>query len=284
VQTTDLAVPGALVTADWLADHLDHPDLVILDAGVGAHRATSPAIPGARVFDIDGALSDHAGPAPHTMPGPEQFTRELRALGVGERTAVVAYDAAGVYSSARAWWMLRAMGFDNAAVLDGGLPAWTAAGHPVRPFATEAPAPGDFTARPRPGLLVDHTAVTAALTDPAAAVLDARSRERFTGEAPEPRPGLRGGHMPGAANLPFTELQRDGRMLPAAELRKLIDAASGGSEQLVFSCGSGVTACVLALGAHLAGHPGLAVYDGSWSEWGLPSDRPVATGPAAPAR
>ncbi|WP_079025520.1 sulfurtransferase [Streptomyces yangpuensis] len=279
--------PGPLVGADWLAARLGEPGLVVFDASVGTHRAAGRRIPGARPFDLDGALSDHAAPAPHTMPGAAEFTEALRSLGLDDTDTVVVYDGAGVYSSARAWWMLRAMGFDRAAVLDGGLPAWTAAGLPVEDGGPRYEGPrGSFTARPRPGLLTDAEEVAAALADPAAAVLDARTRERFEGTAPEPRPGLRGGHMPGAVSLPFGELQRpDGLMRPAAELRAAFEAAAGGRERLRFSCGSGVTACVLALGADLAGYRDLAVYDGSWSEWGLPSPRrPVATGPApAPA-
>lgn len=273
--------PGPLVGADWLARRLGRPGLVVFDASLGAHRGAARRIPGARPFDLDGELSDHEAPAPHTMPGPAAFTESMRALGVDDASTVVVYDGAGLYSSARAWWMLRAMGFDRAAVLDGGLPAWTAAGRPVEDTAAAyAGPPGTFTARPRDGLLVDAAAVTAALADPAAAVLDARTRERFAGTAPEPRPGLRGGHMPGAVSLPFGDLQRpDGRMRPAAELRAAFAAAAGDRERLRFSCGSGVTACVLALGATLAGYRDLAVYDGSWSEWGLPSPhRPVVTG------
>ncbi|WP_327299566.1 MULTISPECIES: sulfurtransferase [unclassified Streptomyces] len=288
-------LPGPLIGADWLAARLGGPGLVVLDASVGAHRGIEPGssrvrenrtgIPGARIFDIDGALSDHASPLPHTMPGPGHFTDELRALGVNDTDTVVVYDAVGIYSSARAWWMLRAMGFDRAAVLDGGLPAWTAAGLPV---VSGGPGPvsrrGDFTARPRTGLLVGSAEVTAALADPAAAVLDARARDRFSGEVAEPRPGLRGGHMPGAVNLPFGEIQHGGRMSPVAGLRTAFADAAGGRERLVLSCGSGVTACVLALGAELAGYRDLSVYDGSWSEWGLPSARPVATGDGPPPR
>ncbi|WP_330331329.1 sulfurtransferase [Streptomyces sp. NBC_00536] len=270
---------GPLVGADWLAARRGE-GVVLFDASVGAHRGAAARIPGARPFDLDGALSDHTAAAPHTMPGVPQLEEALRALGVNDTDTVVVYDAQGIYSSARAWWMLRAMGFDRVAVLDGGLPAWTAAGRPVErePARYDGPR-GTFTARPRPGLIVDADAVTAALADPAAAVLDARTRERYAGTAPEPRPGLRGGHMPGSASLPFGELQRDGgAMRPADELRREFEAAAGGRERLYFSCGSGVTACVLALGATLAGYRDLAVYDGSWSEWGLPSDRPVATG------
>lgn len=274
--------PGPLVDGDWLAERLGIPGLVVFDASVGAHRRDADRrIPGARPFDLDGVLSDHTAAAPHTMPGPDAFAEAMRALGVDDGSTVVAYDGAGIYSSARAWWMLRAMGFDRVAVLDGGLPAWLAAGRPVeeRRPGYEGPR-GSFTARPRPGLLVDAATVSAALADPAAAVLDARTRERFAGTAPEPRPGLRGGHMPGAVSLPFGELQRpDGLMRPAAELRAAFGAVAGERERLYFSCGSGVTACVLALGADLAGYEDLAVYDGSWSEWGVPSpDRPVVPG------
>ncbi|AWZ09348.1 MULTISPECIES: sulfurtransferase [unclassified Streptomyces] len=281
VRSRSLTPPGPLVGGDWLAERLGTPGLVVFDASVGAHRDADRRIPGARPFDLDGALSDHDAAAPHTMPGAAQFTEAVRALGVDDTSTVVAYDGAGVYSSARAWWMLRAMGFDRVAVLDGGLPAWLAAGRAVeeRGPAYEGPR-GSFTARPRAGMLVDADAVSAALADPAAAVLDARTRERFAGTAPEPRPGLRGGHMPGAVSLPFGELQGpDGLMRPAAELRTAFGAAAGERERLYFSCGSGVTACVLALGADLAGYRQLAVYDGSWSEWGVPSpDRPVVQG------
>ncbi|MGW2389093.1 sulfurtransferase [Streptomyces lydicamycinicus] len=275
------ALPGPLVGTDWVAPRLGTPGLVVLDASIGGHRDAGERIPGARPFDIDGALSDHSGPLPHTMPGADHFTRELRALGVDDGDTVVVYDGAGLYSSARAWWMLRAMGHDRVAVLDGGLPAWRAAGLPLE---TGAPAPaarpGDFTARPRPGLIIGSDEVAAALTDPASAVLDARSRDRFAGAVAEPRPGLRPGHMPGALNLPFGELQRDGRMRPAAQLRDAFAPLAGERQRLLFSCGSGVTACILALGAELAGYDDLAVYDGSWSEWGLPrADRPVVTGP-----
>ncbi|MCI0384276.1 sulfurtransferase [Streptomyces sp. CNQ085] len=272
--------PGPLVGADWLAPRLGRPGLVVLDASVGAHRGAVWRIPGARVFDIDGALSDHSSPLPHTMPGADRFTEEMRSLGVDDADTVVVYDGAGIYSSARAWWMLRAMGFDRAAVLDGGLPAWRAAGLPVDSGESAPVGPrGDFTARPREGLVVGAEEVAAALSDPGAAVLDARSRERFAGEAAEPRSGLRGGHMPGAVNLPFGDLQQGGRMLPAPRLRAVFRAAlAGDRDRLVLSCGSGVTACVLALGAELAGYRGLSVYDGSWSEWGRPGGPPVVAG------
>ncbi|MFJ1752666.1 sulfurtransferase [Kitasatospora sp. NPDC088134] len=277
---TALPLPSPLVDADWLAAHLDHPDLVVLDAGVGAHRDAPVRIPGARAFDLDGALSDHASDLPHTVPSPADLQRELRALGLRDRSTAVLYDGAGVYSAPRAWWMLRAAGFDRAAVLDGGLPAWRAAGHPVTDRQLPC-SPGDFTVRPRPGLLLDRDAVAAALTDPGTAVLDARSHERFTGAAPEPRPHLRRGHLPGSTSLPFTELLTpDGHYLPLPALRARLATATAGRPHLIASCGSGVTACVLAFAAHLTGHPSPTVYDGSWSDWGRPeTGLPVRTGP-----
>lgn len=274
-------LPGPLVGSGWLAERLGAPGLLVFDASVGEHRDAGQRIPGARPFDIDGALSDHSVPLPHAMPGPAGFTEELRSLGLRTGDTVVVYDGAGNYSSARAWWMFRAMGFDRVAVLDGGLPGWVAAGLPLESGApTPAAERGDFTAAPRAGLVVGADEVAHALTDPASAVFDARTRERFLGTAPEPRAGLRGGHMPGAVSLPFGEIQREGLMRPAAELRGVFAALTGDRRRLYFSCGSGVTACVLALGAELAGYRELAVYDGSWSEWGLPSEqRPVVTGP-----
>lgn len=279
------ALPGPLVGPEWLAGRLGSPGLLVLDASVGAHRGSLRRIVGARPFDIDGSLSDPTAPLPHTMPDAGRFTEELRSLGLHDGDTVVVYDAVGLYSSARAWWMLRAMGFDRVAVLDGGLPGWEAAGLPMESGVPAAPAErGDFTAAPRAGLLVGADEVAAALVDPASAVFDARSPERFRGTAPEPRAGLRGGHMPGAVNLPFGEIQHEGRMRTGAELRAAFEDLAQDRERLLFSCGSGVTACVLTLGAALAGYRDLAVYDGSWSEWGLPSgSRPVVTGREAEA-
>lgn len=185
---------GPLVGTDWLAERLGAPGLVVFDASVGAHRGADHRIPGARPFDLDGDLSDHEAAAPHTMPGAAAFTAAMRELGVDDTSTVVVYDGFGIYSSARAWWMLRAMGFDRAAVLDGGLPAWKAAGLPLEAAGPAYDGPrGSFTARPRPGLVVDSAAIEAALADPAAAVLDARTRGRFAGTAPSRGPGCAAG-------------------------------------------------------------------------------------------
>lgn len=278
-------LPTPLVSVRWLSEHLGEPDLVVLDASMKpigsaastAQTSSEPFIPGARVFDFDTRICDHSTSLPHMMPSSESFTREVRALGVSSSSNIVVYDRVGIFSGPRAWWMFLAMGHDNVSVLDGGLPAWRAAGLPVESAPRPASTPGDFVARPRPELFVDAEHVAAALGDPRAAVLDARSEARFLGREAEPRPGLRSGHMPNAVSLPFSAVQSEGRMRSPDELASLLASRASGRERLVFSCGSGVTACTLALAAELAGYRDKAVYDGSWSEWGLPSSRPVVS-------
>lgn len=260
----DTLLPGPLVSPDWLAAHLDNPQLVVLDASTGTERDDAVTIAGAAHFAIDGALSAPSK-LPHTMPDEEQFEREVRKLGVSDDSVIVVYDDQGIWSSPRAWWMFRAMGHDAVAVLDGGLPAWQAAGHPTVPAV--APTPGDFSADEVPSRIVDIDTVQDALLIGTPSVVDSRSAGRFAGTEPEPRPGLRGGHMPGAINLPYTEMLRDGRMRPVEELQALLEQATP-NENYIFSCGSGMTACILALGATLSGHTAVQVYDGSWSEWG----------------
>jgi thiosulfate/3-mercaptopyruvate sulfurtransferase len=280
-----MPLPTPLVTPAWLSAHLGDPAVVILDASmkpigsVGSAPAASAEVwvPNAQIFDFDTRICDRSSSLPHMMPTPEVFEKEVRALGVNEESQVVVYDKVGIFSSPRAWWMFKAMGHDAVAVLDGGLPAWIAAGlrteSNVRPVASS----GNFVARPRPSMFVDADHVAMALANPSVAVLDARSEGRFHGRDPEPRQGLRGGHMPNAINVPFGAVQAQGNMRSAEEIRALLAAKVGARERLVFSCGSGVTACTLALAAELAGYSNKAVYDGSWSEWGLPSSRPVVT-------
>jgi thiosulfate/3-mercaptopyruvate sulfurtransferase len=278
---TSLELPVPLVSVSWLALHRGAPDLVLLDASMQPPGA-APAInqdqwlPGARVFDFDKRICDPGTNFPHMMPSAELFTREVRGLGVSRASRVVVYDRLGIFSSPRAWWMFKAMGHDTVAVLDGGLPAWLDAGLPVVRHPAEAAAAGDFVARPRPEFFCDADDVAAALTNDRTAVLDARSEARFLGREPEPRPGLRSGHMPNALNLPFGAVQASGHMRSPEELSALLSAKVGDRKALIFSCGSGVTACTLALAAELAGYSDKAVYDASWSEWGLPtSGRPV---------
>ncbi len=279
-------LPGALVEADWLHEHLADEGLLILDCswhlpgtGRDAQREwLASRIPGALFFDFDGRFSASQSTLPHMLPDAALFTREAQRLGLGQDSCVVLYDTQGMYSSPRGWWMLRAMGLENCALLDGGLPAWIEAGYPLERDAPPAePGGGDFVARLNPDLVVDSRQVLAALDDDDIAVIDARPAERFRGAAEEPRAGLRRGHMPGAANLPFAELFRDGRLLPRAELENLLAPLLQGRKRYFFSCGSGVTACILAFAAERAGYDGFAVYDGSWSEWGLPGELPVVS-------
>jgi thiosulfate/3-mercaptopyruvate sulfurtransferase len=272
-----------LVTTEWLAKHLGAADLRVVDgtwhmpqAGRDARAEFETAhIPGAVFFDID-AIADRTTPLPHMLPGAEAFAAAVGALGIGSGDRVVVYDVRGVVSAARVWWTFRAFGHDAVAVLDGGLRKWQAEGRPVE-RGRPAPAPRAFDARLRPELVRGLDAMRANVASRAAQVLDARSAGRFTGTEPEPRAGLRGGHIPGSRNLPYETLYRpDGTLKPPDELRAAIVAAGIDLHHpIVTSCGSGVTASVLALALYLVGRRDAAVYDGSWSEWGACADTPI---------
>jgi thiosulfate/3-mercaptopyruvate sulfurtransferase len=272
---TKVTITNSIVSVQWLAENLSAENLVLFDASMkpivpvpNAVPESPTYIPGSLRFDFDDVLCDHNTSLPHMMPSPEFFTDEMQKLGVNSDSAIVVYDKVGIYSSPRAWWMFRAMGHDQVAVLDGGLPAWIQAGHATVPSLATPKQRGDFASQPQGWLFVDSKTVVQALTDSAFSVIDARSAGRFTGQEPEPRAGLRSGHMPNAVNIPHTILLDNGQLISKSKLRSIFEQYK--DKKMIFSCGSGVTACVVALAAEQAGYKDLAVYDGSWSEWGQP--------------
>src|SRR6516225_54812 len=282
------ARPEALVGTDWLAAHLADPHVRIADASFKLPGITPTArqdydqghIPGAVFFDIDD-ICEPGTSLPHMIPSPDLFARKIGALGIGDGDRVVVYDSAGLSSAGRAWWMLRLFGHHDVAVLDGGLPKWRTEGRPLG-AAVPNPSPRHFTARFDPALVRDKKAVLENLAARREQVVDARAAGRFDGTAPEPRAGMRSGHIPGSRNLPYELVTDPGtRQLKSADelTRVFRDAGVALDRPVVTSCGSGVTACALAFALHRIGHPGAAVYDGSWSEWGLPGDTPIETGP-----
>lgn len=278
--------PTPVVEVSWLQENIDAKNLVVFDASVPPvvpgfesinKEGDFKAIPGARRFDYDKKICKPDSALPHMMPSPELFTRHVRELGLNKDSVVVVYDDVGLYASPRAWWMLKAMGFDRVAVLNGGLPAWIEAGNKVlNHLAVDVPT-GDFNGVLRPDLFCDFEKVLNALSDERYRIVDARSSARFNGTAPEPRVGSRSGHMPNAANLPFAQVLVSGKLKPVSEIAPLFDAIASPDETLITSCGSGITACVLTLAAYSAGFKNLSVYDGSWAEWGAPGKLPVVT-------
>ncbi len=276
---------SALVSTEWLAAHLDDPLLRIADGSfyLPAHKRDADAeyltqhIPGAVRFDVD-QIADRNSSLPHMLPSPEQFAEQVSALGLGSDCRIVSYDGMGLMSAARVWWMFRVFGHDNVAVLDGGLPKWLREGRPVASGAAK-PEPRVFTPHLRPEMVRGWQDMLAA-SKAGSQMIDARSAGRFAGTEPEARAGLRSGHVPGATSLLFnTLLNPDQTMLSPADLEKRFhDAGIDPAKPIIASCGSGVTACVLALGLHEIGAPDAAVYDGSWTEWGGREDLPIATG------
>ncbi len=278
--------PTTLVSTAWLAAHLADPDLRVLDAsyylpemGRDAKAEYAAAhIPGARFFDID-EIADTRSDLPHMMPPPEKFVSRMRAMGVGDGHQVVVYDGMGIFSAARVWWTFRLMGKTDVAVLDGGFPKWRAEGHPVEDLP---PVLRDrhMTVSRQAHLLRDVTQVAAAAKLGDHEILDARAPARFRGEEPEPRAGLRGGHIPGSKNLHYrTLLTEAGTLKDTDALRAAFEAAGVDmARPVITSCGSGVTAAILNLGLERLGHRNHALYDGSWAEWGMYRDLKASTG------
>ncbi|RUS58741.1 3-mercaptopyruvate sulfurtransferase [Pseudorhodobacter sp. E13] len=278
--------PKTLVSTDWLAKHLKDPDLRVIDASWHMPATGRDAlaeyhaahIPGARFFDID-EISDHRSELPHMAPPVEKFISRMRAMGVGDGHQVVVYDSTGLFSAARVWWTFRLMGKTDVAVLDGGLPKWQAEGREIEDMP---PVVRDrhITVQRQSGLVKDVTQVASASKLLETEIVDARAAARFKGEVAEPRPGLRAGHIPNSKNLPFAELLNpDGTMKTPPALRTAFEAAGVDlSKPVITTCGSGVTAAILSLGLERIGHRNHALYDGSWSEWGMYDDLPIAKG------
>jgi len=275
-----------MVSTDWLAERLGEPGLVVIDATwfmPGAPRDARAEhaarhIPGAVFFDID-EIADHATSLPHMLPEPADFATHARRLGVEADSDIVVYDSEGLFSAPRVWWSFRAMGHAAVAVLDGGLPKWIAEGHPVEQGWPQNPH-GEFKAHFDPALVRGLNDIRALVDAPSEQIVDARAAARFRGEAPEPRPGLRSGHIPGSLNVPFAAvIAPDGALADRATLEGVFaDAGVDLDRPVVTSCGSGVSASILALALARLGRWRAAVYDGSWTEWGALADAPVAVG------
>ncbi len=279
---TPIHLTTPLVSVDWLLEHIDHPDLIVLDASIKKVSSGKNSdnnnlqIPGTRFFDIKNSFSNLHTDIPNMLASPKVFEENSRKLGIKSTSKIVVYDRLGIYSSPRAWWMFTAMGIDNVSVLDGGLPEWIKSSYPTENIEViENYGIGDLKINDRSISMVSVKEVLSGMNDPNVRILDARSVGRFNGIDPEPRAGLQGGHIPNSINLPYTIVLNHGKMLPVQKLIEIFDDFDIENKKLIFSCGSGITACIILLAAKLSGYKNLSVYDGSWSEWGQLKNVPV---------
>jgi len=268
-----------IVSVSWLKEHLDDADLIVLDASQKVNHTKEESqfeefqIKGARIFDIKNDFSDTTNPLPNTLPDPDAFAKAASKLGINKDSKIVVYDSLGIFTSPRAWWLFTIMGHENVWVLDGGLPAWIKAHLPVEEPKKRTYTTGNFESNFNPNLVKTKEQILENIDLNEAILIDARSSDRFLGETKEPRVGLRSGHIPGSINIPYTNLLRDGKFLPKEELVKILPKQD---QPLVFSCGSGVTACIDMIAYELIGDKNIkAVYDGSWTEWGQIANLPI---------
>ncbi|WP_198539776.1 3-mercaptopyruvate sulfurtransferase [Rhizobium sp. LCM 4573] len=278
-----------VVSADWLQKELGSPDLKVLDASfyLPAQNRDADAeyaaghIPGALRFDHD-KVADHSTGLPHMVPSPEFFAETVGRMGISEKDRIVVYDGPGIFSAPRAWWLFRIMGAENVYVLDGGLDGWKAEGRPLE-TAIPSPVPAAFNTNFRVDKVIDFQTMLSVVGEGSRQIADARSAGRFAGTEPEPRAGMRSGHMPGARSLPSGTFSKNGKLRPLSELRQAIeDAGIDFGRPVVTSCGSGITAAIITLALESLGHQDNALYDGSWSEWGSREDTPIVSGPPTP--
>lgn len=265
---------SSLITAAELKEAFEKSnDLVVLDCTIdkvdkSLRDKKLELIPNSLFFDIEGKLSDKKSKLPHTLVNPTIFEKEMQSLGINQYSTVVLYDRWGIYSSPRAWWMFKVMGFDNVYILDGGLPYWKKSKFPIVNNYSKAPAKGDFEANFREEWYADKEFILHRYKGHSIDIFDARSKGRFTGLVPEPRKGLNGGHIPHSKNLPFEEVLAGEKYQDREELISIFQHLKPQSDNFVFTCGSGITASILAFASHLIGHQQIRVYDGSWAEWG----------------
>ncbi|MEH6403735.1 MAG: 3-mercaptopyruvate sulfurtransferase [Sneathiella sp.] len=278
--------PTSLVSTEWLSQNMSAPDVRIVDASwyLPAENRDPKAefkechIPGAVFFDID-EIAELDNPLPHMIPAPEKFSSRMRKLGLGDGNRIVVYDGSGIRSAARAWWMIRLFGHTDVSILDGGLPKWQSENRPVEDYPS-LQKERHFTSRINNMMVREKSQLRKNIDTTKEQVLDARAKGRFDGVEPEPRAGLRSGHIPGSLNLPFNQLLNDnGTLISGSALTAAFEAAGiDMAKPVITSCGSGITACVLAFGLHMIGHRRVSVYDGSWTEWGLDHEMPISSG------
>jgi len=270
---SEISIKTPIVSVQWLQQNLNASNIVLLNASILKVTEDdliidNKQIPKTRFFDIKNAFSNTSAPFPNTVPSEKQFNSEARKLGINKDSVIVVYDDKGIYSSARAWYLFKAFGFNNVAVLDGGLPEWEQAGYLVTGKKEFEYSPGNFEGTFNPVYFKNFNDIQQISNDENCLILDARSSKRFEGQVDEPRKGLRSGHIPNSVNLPFAELLNGNGLKSEEVLRTIFKDLIISNRKLVFSCGSGITACIIALAAEIAGYSDLSVYDGSWTEYG----------------